>query len=189
MVEKDDTITEIVKFSWNSLFMKFLDIRSNMFKKHSDKKGNFVEESFAAELNVIWIPAHFWNTDSDNAETYFYSNLFSFILILLNMMHMGYESQFIFKYTSNFQTDALPVIACHSSSIVRPQLFEYSELVGLNRSIGFLSFHLAPWENRTVTDCELSCRTSIELVADPAWLWDSQILGTELELGQASKQT
>ena len=52
--------------------MKFLDIRSNMFKKHSDKKGNFVEESFAAELNVIWIPAHFWNTDSDNAETYIF---------------------------------------------------------------------------------------------------------------------
>ena len=81
MVEKDDTITEIVKFSWNSLFMKFLDIRSNMFKKHSDKKGNFVEESFAAELNVIWIPAHFWNTDSDNAETY----LFIFILIYFHL--------------------------------------------------------------------------------------------------------
>ena len=102
--------------------MKFLDIRSNMFKKHSDKKGNFVEESFAAELNVIWIPAHFWNTDSDNAETFIFILLsISFILILLNMMHMGYESQFIFKYTSNFQTDAcdcMSFIQHRSPSIV-----------------------------------------------------------------------
>ena len=80
-MEKDDTIADIVKISRNLPFMKFLDIRSNMFKKHSDKKGNFVEESFAAELNVIWIPAHFWNTDSDNAETY----LIFFILIYFHL--------------------------------------------------------------------------------------------------------
>ena len=78
-MEKDDTIADIVKISRNLPFMKFLDIRSNMFKKHSDKKSNFVEESFAAELNVIWIPAHFWNTDSDNAET------FIFILIYFHL--------------------------------------------------------------------------------------------------------
>ena len=63
--------------------MKFLDIRSNMFKKHSDKKGNFVEESFAAELNVIWIPAHFWNTDSETNSFHCFIMLSCIIILTL----------------------------------------------------------------------------------------------------------
>ena len=56
----------------------FLDI----FRKHSHKKSNFVEESLDAELNVIWIPAHFWNTHSERAEAHVI-----FILIALSSFH------------------------------------------------------------------------------------------------------
>ena len=68
------------KSSSNTIFMTFLSWKScflDILRKHSHKKSNFVEESLDAELNVIWIPAHYRNTNSE--QTY----LFYFVYVIV----------------------------------------------------------------------------------------------------------